>query len=50
MRFADVRTPDAGVYPKGNGFAEDFIGTFKRDYVYGAELRDVESVLAQLAG
>jgi putative transposase len=29
--------------------AEAFIGTFKRDYVDGAELRDAESVLAQLA-
>jgi hypothetical protein len=27
-----------------------FVGTFKRDYVNGAELRDAETALAQLAG
>ena len=40
--------------PAGRGFgegqAEAFIGTFKRDYVHGAELRDAETVLAQLGG
>jgi putative transposase len=34
--------------PESNGLAEAFIGTFKRDYVNGAE-RDAETVLAQLA-
>ncbi len=36
--------------PEGNGLAEAFIGTFKRDYVDGADLRDDETVLAQVAG
>jgi transposase InsO family protein len=36
--------------PESNGLAEAFIGTFKRDYVDGAELRDAETVLAQLGG
>src|SRR5262245_36281089 len=34
--------------PESNGLAEAFVGTFKRDYVDGAELQDAESVLAQL--
>jgi transposase InsO family protein len=34
--------------PESNGLAEAFVGTFKRDYVAGAELRDAETVLAQL--
>ena len=34
--------------PQSNGMAEAFVETFKRDYVAGAELRDVETVLAQL--
>lgn len=34
--------------PESNGLAEAFVHTFKRDYVNGAELRDAESVLAQL--
>ena len=36
--------------PESNGLAEAFVaarGTFKRDYVNGAELRDAETVLAQ---
>ena len=33
-----------------NGLAEAFVGTFKRDYVNGAELRDAETVLPQLGG
>jgi putative transposase len=33
---------------ESNGLAEAFIGTFKRDYINGAELRDAETVLAQL--
>src|SRR5438876_10943846 len=36
--------------PESNGLAEAFVGTFKRDYVSGAELQDAETVLAQLAG
>jgi transposase InsO family protein len=36
--------------PESNGLAEAFIGAFKRDYVIGAELRDAETVLAQLGG
>ena len=32
--------------PESNGLAEAFIGTVKRDYVDGAELRDAETVLA----
>jgi len=35
--------------PESNGLAEAFIGTFKRDNVNGAEMRDAETVLAQLA-
>jgi putative transposase len=34
--------------PQSNGLAEAFVKTFKRDYVAGAELRDAETVLAQL--
>ena len=36
--------------PQSNGLAEAFVKTFKRDYVDGAELRDAETVLAQLGG
>ena len=36
--------------PESNGLAEAFVHTFKRDYVNGAEVRDAETVLAQLAG
>jgi putative transposase len=36
--------------PESNGLAEAFVGTFKRDHVNGAELRDAETVLAQLGG
>jgi len=36
--------------PESNGLAEAFVGTFKRDYVDGAELRDAETVLAQIGG
>jgi transposase InsO family protein len=36
--------------PESNGLAEAFVGTFKRDYVSGAEPRDAEMVLAQLGG
>jgi putative transposase len=34
--------------PESNGMAEAFVKTFKRDYVYLAELHDAESVLRQL--
>ena len=36
--------------PQSNGLAEAFVKTLKRDYVEGAELRDAETVLAQLGG
>ncbi len=36
--------------PESNGLAEAFIGTFKRDYLGDAKLRDAETVLAQLGG
>jgi hypothetical protein len=36
--------------PESNGLAEAFIGTFKRDYLGDADLRDAEKVLAQLRG
>src|SRR5438876_1235149 len=36
--------------PQSNGLAEAFVKTIKRDYVDGAELRDAETVLAQLSG
>jgi putative transposase len=36
--------------PESNGLAEAFVGTFKRDYLGDADLRDAESVLTQLAG
>src|SRR5262249_39688064 len=39
---------DAGVQPESNGLAEALVGTFKRDYLGDAELRDAETVLAQL--
>ena len=35
--------------PESNRLAEGFVHTFKRDYVNVHELRDAESVLAQLA-
>jgi transposase InsO family protein len=34
--------------PQSNGLAEAFVKPFKRDYVDRAELRDAETVLAQL--
>src|SRR5499427_3377990 len=36
--------------PESNGLAEAFVGTFKRDYVDGAELQDAESWLSSVAG
>lgn len=35
--------------PESNGMAEAFVKTFKRDYVYLAELHDAESVIRALA-
>lgn len=46
--FRVVTTP--AYSPESNGLAESFIKGFKRDYVYLAELRNAESVLAQLQG
>ena len=46
-RAVPITTP--AYSPQSNGLAEAFVGTVKRDYVAGAELRDAESVLAQLA-
>ena len=36
--------------PESNGMAEAFVKTFKRDYVYLADVSDAETVLAQLDG
>jgi hypothetical protein len=36
--------------PESNGLAEAFVGTFKRDYLGDADLRDAETVLANLGG
>jgi transposase InsO family protein len=35
--------------PQSNGMAESFVNTFKRDYVARMDLRDVNTVLAQLS-
>lgn len=34
--------------PQSNGMAESFVNTFKRDYVARMDLRDAQTVLAQL--
>lgn len=34
--------------PESNGMAEAFVKTFKRDYVWGGNLKDAETVMAQL--
>lgn len=36
--------------PESNGMAEAFVKTFKRDFVYLADLFDADSVIAQLPG
>jgi putative transposase len=36
--------------PESNGLAEAFVGTFKRDYLGDVDLRDAETVLANLGG
>ena len=43
-----ITTPAYG--PERNGLAEAFVGTFKRDDLGAAELRDAEIVLTHLAG
>ena len=48
LDFCD--TSILGVFFFDSGLAEAFIGTFKRDYVNGAELRDAETVLTLLGG
>lgn len=41
-----VNTPVCS--PQSNGMAESFVNTFKRDYVARMDLRDAQTVLAQL--
>ena len=43
-----VRTPVGS--PQSNGMAESFVNTFRRDYQSRIDLRDAQTVLAQLAG
>lgn len=43
-RFTPVRSPE------GNGMAEAFVNTFKRDYVHVHARPDTATVLAQLPG
>ena len=47
LGLVPITTPSYS--PQSNGLAEAFVKTFKRDYVDGAELRDAETVLAQLS-
>jgi transposase InsO family protein len=47
LGLVQITTP--AYSPESNGLAEGFVHTFKRDYVNVHELRDAESVLAQLA-
>ncbi len=47
LGFVPITTP--AYSPQSNGLAEAFVKTFKRDYVSGAEPRDAEAVLSQLA-
>ena len=48
LGLAPITTP--AYSPESNGLAEAFIGTFKRDYLGDADLRDAETVGAQLGG
>jgi len=48
LGLSPITTP--AYSPESNGLAEAFVGTFKRDYVQGADLRDAETVLSQLGG
>jgi putative transposase len=45
-----IPIPTSAYSPESNGLAEAFLHRFKRDYVHGAELHDVETMLARLAG
>jgi putative transposase len=46
LGLVPITTPASS--PESNGLAEAFVGTFKRDYLAAADLRDAETVLAHL--
>src|SRR2546427_10751467 len=48
LGLAPITTP--AYSPESNGLAEAFVGTFKRDYLGDVDLRDAETVLANLGG